>query len=129
MSALKSGIAAATILPPPSATSDAQDSQQLRIAFDADCVLFSDAPEIIHRNEGLAAFAESEKVNAHISLEDGPFSQFLRSFGKIQSILPGQQLIRTALVTARVHQRTSVLFAHYDNGTYRSMSRFSWWIR
>ncbi|HAV93285.1 MAG TPA: 5'-nucleotidase [Proteobacteria bacterium] len=117
VSALNSGIAAATILPPPTATLEPHDSQQLRIAFDADCVLFSDAPEIIHRKEGLAAFAESEKVNAHVSLEDGPFSHFLRSFGKIQSILPGQQFIRTALVTARsapAHERVIRTLRQWD---------------
>lgn len=114
--AINGGIAAATMLSPPGVSAP-DDQPQLRIAFDADCVLFSDAPERIHQEQGLEAFIQSERVNAHISLDDGPFSSFLRAFGEVQQSLPDRQLIRTALVTARsapAHERVVRTLRHWN---------------
>ena len=98
---LSLGIASATILPTKQAAFDELDNNQLRIAFDADCVLFSDAIEKINQKHGLEAFSKNEKLNAHIALPDGPFSSFIRKFSDIQKKFPDQKPIRTALVTAR----------------------------
>src|SRR5690554_2387304 len=40
------------------------DSNQIRIAFDGDAVLFSDESERIYQKDGLDAFAKHEKMNA-----------------------------------------------------------------
>lgn len=101
-------IAAATVLQMPDGTSPISDNKQLRIAFDADCVLFSDAIEKINQKHGLKAFSNNEKINAHKLLPHGPFSSFIQEFSMIQNTLADKSLIRTALVTARsapAHER------------------------
>src|SRR5499425_473347 len=54
--ALDAGHAAATIVP----NVFRNETDELRIAFDGDAVLFSDEAERIYQEEGLAAFAKSE---------------------------------------------------------------------
>lgn len=104
--ALEAGHAAATILASqkPSTVSD-----QLRIAFDGDAVLFSDESERIYREAGLEAFTENERMEARKPLSGGPFKPFLDSLHRLQSLFPAEQSpIRTALVTARsapAHER------------------------
>lgn len=104
--ALEAGDAAATILP--SAKKDKQ-SDQVRIAFDGDSVLFSDESERIYQEKGLGAFEENEKESAKTPLSAGPFKQFLSMLHHIQNGYPANQSpIRTALVTARgapAHER------------------------
>lgn len=104
--ALKMGFAAATIIP--SKTSN-QDSDQLRIAFDGDAVLFSDDSERIYKEQGLNAFEQSEKAVAKEPMPGGPFKDFLAALHSIQASFPASQSpIRTALVTARsapAHER------------------------
>ena len=98
-SALEAGVAAATILP-----SKAPDwhSEQLRIAFDGDAVIFSDESERISQEQGLQAFHDNEIEHAERPLPGGPFRAFLDQLHRIQSAFPfGQSPIRTALVTAR----------------------------
>lgn len=101
--ALASGHAAATVLASNS-TDNATD--QLRIAFDGDAVLFSDDSERIYKTQGLTAFEENEAAAAKIPLEGGPFKPFLAVVHQIQRTNSDQ--IRTALVTARgapAHER------------------------
>ena len=104
--ALEAGHAAATIL---GAGKPAQESGQLRIAFDGDAVLFSDESERIYRREGLAAFTENEVTEARTPLSGGPFKAFLAALHHIQTLFPPDRSpIRTALVTARAapaHER------------------------
>lgn len=98
-SALKSGHAAATILP---GASSGRDSGQLRIAFDGDAVIFGDEAERIYQSQGLAAFSDSERSAASEPLSGGPFRPVLEALHKIQSAYPIENNpIRTALVTAR----------------------------
>ncbi|SMG65858.1 cytosolic 5'-nucleotidase 1A [methanotrophic bacterial endosymbiont of Bathymodiolus sp.] len=98
--------AAATIL---SGTQRKAASEQLRIAFDGDAVLFSDQSERIYQEQGLAAFTENEKVSAKIPLPGGPFKGFLEALQSIQAqFSEDDSPIRTALVTARsapAHER------------------------
>lgn len=106
VNALCKGYAAATIVP----TSNLSNkSEQLRIAFDGDAVIFSDEAERIYQQQGLPAFAASESANAQIPLEGGPFKPFLATLHKIQTKFPTDDSpIRTALVTARsapAHER------------------------
>ncbi len=107
--ALQAGYAAATILPVQGANNEWGASDQLRIAFDGDAVLFSDEAERIYQDEGLEAFSRSEKTFARRPLSGGPFKGFLAALHLIQSLLPaGESPLRTALITARAapaHER------------------------
>jgi 5'-nucleotidase len=97
--ALHAGIAAATIFSKPLTPND---TQQLRIAFDGDSVLFSDESEKIFQAQGLEAFAQNEMTSAEKPLEGGPFKPFLAALHTIQREFSTEQCpIRTALVTAR----------------------------
>jgi len=103
--ALEDGYAAATIFP----TVFRNETDQLRIAFDGDAVLFSDEAERIYQANGLAAFARSERASAATPLPGGPFKEFLAALHRVQSDFPeASSPIRTALVTARsapAHER------------------------
>lgn len=105
--ALEAGIAAATILP--SHVGNNNDSEELRIAFDGDAVLFSDESERIFKERGLQAFTENEQQTAKDPLSGGPFKDFLMALNQIQTEYDEDQSpIRTALVTARsapAHER------------------------
>jgi len=105
---LEAGYAAATIFPGARAGGD-DSGVQLRIAFDGDAVLFSDASERVYRADGLDAFTASEAAAAHEPLTGGPFKNFLAALHRIQSEFPPDESpIRTALVTARsapAHER------------------------
>jgi 5'-nucleotidase len=103
---LLAGCAAATILP----TKRADNlSEQLRIAFDGDSVLFSDEAEQIYRQQGLEAFSKSEQEAAFKPLPCGPLHGFLTVLHDLQQRLPHEKCqVRTALVTARsapAHER------------------------
>lgn len=103
--ALVAGFAAATIV----SGSQACNSEQLRIAFDGDAVLFSDDSERIYQQHGLAAFSANERESAHQPLSGGPLKGFLSALHRIQNRFePDKSPIRTALVTARsapAHER------------------------
>ena len=104
--ALCAGFAAAIILCGSSLTNS---SDQLRIAFDGDSVLFSDVSERIYQQSGLAIFTENERKEAKNPLPGGPFKDFLSALHHIQTQFdPQSSPIRTALVTARAapaHER------------------------
>jgi len=95
--ALAANRAAATILS--SGISD-HHSDELRIAFDGDAVLFSDKSERIYQEKGLKAFADNEKNLAKEPLDSGPFKGFLTVLHNLQNKLDNCP-IRTALITAR----------------------------
>lgn len=104
--ALEDGCAAATIL---SSTISNNETDQLRIAFDGDSILFSDESEQIYQDQGLDAFLENEEKSANQPLKIGPFHDFLQALHKIQQQFIKENCpIRTALVTARsapAHER------------------------
>src|SRR6516165_4430317 len=103
--ALDDGYAAATIFP----SVYKNETDELRIAFDGDAVLFSDEAERVYQEQGLAAFSNSESAAALQPLTGGPFKDFLAGLHRIQSDFPEDASpIRTALVTARsapAHER------------------------
>ncbi|SDU04979.1 5'-nucleotidase [Pseudomonas pohangensis] len=105
-SALDAGFAAATIL---SGGQRRADSNELRIAFDGDAVLFSDDSERVFQSGGLEAFQAHEREAARQPLGGGPFKPFLAALNLLQREFPEEQCpIRTALVTARsapAHER------------------------
>jgi 5'-nucleotidase len=105
--ALENGVAAATILP---AKAIPHRSDQLRIAFDGDAVIFGDEGERVSREHGVEAFGRHERERAHEPLSGGPFRGFLDALHRLQAAFPpGEDApIRTALVTARsapAHER------------------------
>ncbi len=106
--ALDANIAAATILPSRT-KNDADQSDELRIAFDGDAVLFSDEAEKVYQQKGLEAFTRRETKAAKKPLPGGPFKSFLASLHHIQSAFKANKSpIRTALMTARsapAHER------------------------
>ena len=97
-SAIQEGMAAATILE--SKTKSRDDS--LKIAFDADAVIFDGASELIFQNHGVEAFYKHEDENSEVCLNPGPFYPFLDAVHKLQAYFPADNNpIRTAIVTAR----------------------------
>lgn len=97
--ALRAGVAAATILPSPAAEST---SDQLRIAFDGDAVIFGDESERVSAEQGIEAFHANEASRWAEPLSGGPFQGFLSALQRLQAAFPAEQApIRTALVTAR----------------------------
>lgn len=76
----------------------------VRIAFDADAVLFDEASERIYRSGGLSAFHAAERDARDTPMKDGPFADFLRKLAKLKESLPeGVEYspVRIAVVTAR----------------------------
>lgn len=94
--------AAALILEPPTIFSSKKDT--VRIAFDADAVLFSDESEQIYKSKGMDAFHQNEKENENIPLKEGPHGKLLKTLSKIQKYMNTTielTPLRLAIVTAR----------------------------
>jgi 5'-nucleotidase len=98
--ALAAGVAAATILP---SKAPQTASNQLRIAFDGDAVIFGDESERVSQEQGIEAFHRNEVENVDQPLSGGPFRGFLAALHRLQAAFPAGDAspIRTALVTAR----------------------------
>jgi 5'-nucleotidase len=112
--ALAGGIAAATILP---SKAPQRQSDQLRIAFDGDAVLFGDESERISEEGGIDAFHRHETERVREPLSGGPFRGFLDALHRLQAAFPSEDSpIRTALVTARsapAHKRVILTLRHW----------------
>ncbi|MDO5858612.1 5'-nucleotidase [Myroides odoratimimus] len=95
--------AAALIYAPPTDFDDETDNR-VKIAFDADAVLFSDDSEFRYKTEGMESFHKHESENEDIPLEEGPFAKLLRKLSIVKSSLgtPVEYSpLRMAIVTAR----------------------------
>lgn len=80
------------------------DTDQLRIAFDGDAVLFDDSGELLYKQKGLKAFHDREAQMTDLPIEKGPYADLLIKLSLLQSKLPhleSYQPIQIALVTAR----------------------------
>jgi 5'-nucleotidase len=117
ISAIKGGISAAKILPSKSDI-NRSSSEQVKIAFDGDAVLFSEESELIYKKDGLKAFEEHERKNKNNPMKQGPFAKLLFTIAKLQNQFQGTKSpIRTALVTARsapAHERVIKTLAIWD---------------
>lgn len=94
--------AAAVLYPPPPGYASPDD--QVRVALDADAVLFSEESEVRYKQEGLAAFHAHEAASRDEPLADGPFAPFLRKLAKVKESLSEKveySPVRIAIVTAR----------------------------
>lgn len=106
--ALAAGFPAARVYPQSLIDAD-RHSDEIRIAFDGDAVLFSDEAERIYKSQGLPAFITHEQSRAAEPLPAGPFKPLLEALHRLQAASMNQPMrIRTALVTARsapAHER------------------------
>lgn len=106
-SAADAGVPAALVYARPDSFDPRTD--QIRIAFDADAVVFSEHAERIYREQGLEAFAEHERAHAKEPLPEGPFAKFLKTLALLQRDLdPKDAPVRIGIVTARnspAHER------------------------
>lgn len=95
--------AAGLIYAPPVA-SENEPTDEVRLAFDADAVIFSDESELRYKTEGLDAFHEHEANHEHVPLKEGPFAQVLKKLSHIQEqirVITQDSPLRLAIVTAR----------------------------
>lgn len=94
---------AAALLYAPPTTFTPKDAR-VKIAFDADAVLFSDESEFRYKTEGMDSFHQYEKEHEDDPLNEGPFAKLLIKLSKIQEHLPMRieySPLRLAIVTAR----------------------------
>ena len=80
------------------------NDNRVKIAFDADAVLFSDESEHRYKTEGMEAFHKYESEHEDEPLKEGPFAKLLIKLSKIQDELPTTielSPLRLAIVTAR----------------------------
>lgn len=80
------------------------DTDQLRIAFDGDAVLFDDSGELLYKQKGLKAFHDREAQMSNLPIEKGPYADLLIKLSLLQKRLPTTLVkspICIALVTAR----------------------------
>ena len=94
--------AAATIYAPPEKY--IAEDNRVKIAFDADAVLFSEESEYRYKTEGMEAFHDFESSHEEEPLQKGPFANLLLKLSTIQEELPTSielTPLRIAIVTAR----------------------------
>lgn len=95
---------AAAILKAPPLNAPQIPEGQVRIAFDGDAVLFSDASELVYKTQGMDAFHAQEDALQHTPMEEGPYASLLKKLARLQERLPIRveySPIRIAIVTAR----------------------------
>lgn len=77
-------------------------TEEVRIAFDGDCVLFSDETQKVYERDDINGAVDYEKQMRSTPLEPGPFKPFLDAVSRIQKKFgPNECPIKTYLVTAR----------------------------
>lgn len=115
--AIDAGFAAAMLYDPPQNDS-IEMTDKVRIAFDADAVLFSEESEAIYKTQGLEAFYENERQNVNKPLQEGPFAKLLIALSKMQKgFEPANAPVRIAIVTARnspAHERVIKTLRAWD---------------
>nr|WP_298522522.1 5'-nucleotidase [uncultured Halomonas sp.] len=101
---IDSGVCAAALVKEPPKNSEKLDENQVRFAFDADAVLFSEASEIVNQTEGLETFWSTEDEAQDVPLQEGPYANLLKKLSKVQERLPGRieySPVKLAIMTAR----------------------------
>lgn len=98
------GVCACAILDAPPIDMKELDTEQLRIAFDGDAVLFDEEGELLSQTQGLQAFHDYEAKFSDTPMKKGPYADFLIKLSKLQKRLSSKvdnPPIQIALVTAR----------------------------
>ncbi len=125
MSALESKVPAARVYPD-SAQAAERHTDEVRIAFDGDAVLFSDEAERVFQSDGLDAFTRHETEHAARPLPPGPFKPLLEALHRLQRAAGTDvpMRLRTALVTARsapAHERAVRTLMQWNIGVDEAM--------
>lgn len=79
-------------------------SDEVRIAFDGDAVVFSAESDEVYKEKGLEAFFEHERQKASVPMDHGPLGTFLLKLSKVRKAVSrqdGTSRVRIAIVTAR----------------------------
>jgi 5'-nucleotidase len=90
--------------PPRKGDTVAPPDDQVRIAFDADAVVFSESAEVVYKRDGLQTYHSTEDREQDIPLAEGPYATFLKKLARLQERLPisvEYSPVRIAIVTAR----------------------------
>ncbi|PLX20874.1 5'-nucleotidase [Candidatus Parcubacteria bacterium] len=96
------------------------DDGEVRIAFDADAVLFSDESEQIFKKDGLKAFSDNEKTKENSPLKEGPHGKLIKTLSRIQKFMNTKvelTPLKLAIVTARnapAHMRVIKTLRNWD---------------
>ena len=103
---IDSGVCAAAVVKAPPITNKhlPDNTAQVRFAFDADAVIFSEESEIINKTNGLRAFHNNEDLEQDKPLSEGPHANLLKKLSKIKERLPGGKEyspVKLAIITAR----------------------------
>ncbi|AKF25657.1 5'-nucleotidase [Sulfurovum lithotrophicum] len=101
---IDSNVCASAIVKAPPKINKHLAEDQVRFAFDADAVIFSEDSEIVNQTKGLPAFHENEDKSQDIPLRKGPHAKLLMKLAKVQERLPGRiefSPIKIAIMTAR----------------------------
>lgn len=104
------GAAAARLGVPPKDRAETP-TDEVRIAFDGDAVVFGPESDQIYKEKGLDAFLAHETTNASNPMTRGPFGNFLHKLSALRRIFLDEgnvSKVRIALVTARnvpAHER------------------------
>ena len=79
-----------------------KNTDEVRIAFDCDCVIFDSQSENIFKEGGLQAFEDNERKLKDVDMSAGPFKNFFCKLGEIQRLFDYELTpIRIAICTAR----------------------------
>ncbi|SEN40686.1 5'-nucleotidase [Halomonas caseinilytica] len=84
--------AGAIVKEPPISSHELRDDQ-VRFAFDADAVLFSEESELINQTEGLDKFWGTEDLQKETPLQEGPHANLLKNFLRFKSGCPEESSI------------------------------------
>jgi len=101
---IDSNVCAAAIVKEPPTTNGNLSEDQVRFAFDADAVIFSEESEIVNQTDGLDAFYENEDTEQDVPLKEGPHAKLLLKLSKLKDRLPGRKEyspVKLAIFTAR----------------------------
>lgn len=95
---------AGAVLTAPPVDPSQMATDQVRIAFDGDAVLFAEDSELVFKTKGLEEFQKVEDLEQDKPLGEGPYASLLVKLSRLQDRLPGiveLSPVRIALVTAR----------------------------
>lgn len=101
---IDSRVCAAAVVKKPPKENNIHSTDQVRFAFDADAVLFSEDSELINQTKGLTEFWRLEDENQDIPLPEGPLANLLKKLSKIQMRLIEKKEyspVKLAIMTAR----------------------------
>jgi 5'-nucleotidase len=99
-----SNVCAAAVVKAPPQSSQQMLEKQVRFAFDADAVIFSEDSEIINQKHGLDEFYRNEDANQEVPLPEGPYANLLVKLSNLKERLSGYKEfspLKLAIITAR----------------------------